>query len=310
MIVSLSLKKFARSSNLTTTGSSQFAPLSNERDVKTALAKLESLIDSATWCATPFGENDTHGSVERSKSPPLAAFPPVQRLNFACPVSDAGLIGGIVQVVPPLSEKPLRLPLAPPLDQRSCCQLPTRLLASARLTSTHGSTSALRNTVPVWGAPSHPAANGLGPLTSVRGSTAAAAVAGAVAAATSKAAKTVLRAEDLSMEPSFSSGPCVSPTGVRGAATVPPGYQAQQAQNARRLPLQVETAARDRRSGLLLDTRRIRAAENRPGSSGGPGRASALVQHAGREAAADLVDDSADHAAMAAAGRRMRRCRP
>ena len=75
--------------------------------------------------------------------------------------------------MPPLSEKPLRLPLAPPLDQRSCCQLPTRLLASARLTSTHGSTSALRYTVPVWGAPSHPAANGLGPLTSVRGSTAA-----------------------------------------------------------------------------------------------------------------------------------------
>ena len=104
MSVSLSLKKFARSSNLTTTGSSQFAPLSNEREVSTALAKLESLIDSATWCATPFGENDTHGSVARSKSPPLAALPPVQRLNFACPVSGAELIGGIVQVVPPLSE--------------------------------------------------------------------------------------------------------------------------------------------------------------------------------------------------------------
>jgi hypothetical protein len=32
--VSLSLKKFARSSNLTTTGSSQFAPLSNKREVR------------------------------------------------------------------------------------------------------------------------------------------------------------------------------------------------------------------------------------------------------------------------------------
>jgi hypothetical protein len=140
---------------------------------------LESLIDSATWCATPFRESDTQGSVARSKSPPLAALPPVHRLNLACPVSGAWLIGGIVQLVPPLSEKALRFPLAPPLDQRSCCQLPTRLSASARLTSTHGSTSAFRNTVPVWGAPSHPASNGLSPLTGeVNGSTAAPAVAG------------------------------------------------------------------------------------------------------------------------------------
>jgi hypothetical protein len=98
------LKKFARSSNLTTTGSSQFAPSSNEREVSTALAKLESLIESATWCATPFGENETHGSVARSKSPPFAALPPVQRLNLACPVSGAELIGGMVQVAPPFSQ--------------------------------------------------------------------------------------------------------------------------------------------------------------------------------------------------------------
>ena len=104
MSVSLSLKKFALSSNLTTTGSSQFAPLSKEREVSTALATLESLIPSATWCATPLGENDTQGSVARSKSPPLSAVPPVQRLNLACPVSDAVLIGGIVQLVPPSSE--------------------------------------------------------------------------------------------------------------------------------------------------------------------------------------------------------------
>jgi hypothetical protein len=85
------------------------------------LRRLESLIDSATWCATPFGENETQGSVARSKFPPLAAFPPVQRLNLAWPVLVTELIGGMVQVVPPLSEKALRLPLAPPFDQRCCC---------------------------------------------------------------------------------------------------------------------------------------------------------------------------------------------
>jgi hypothetical protein len=34
----------------------------------------------------------------------LAALPPVQRLNFACPVSEAALTGGIVQLAPPVSE--------------------------------------------------------------------------------------------------------------------------------------------------------------------------------------------------------------
>ena len=89
---------------MTTTGSSQFAPLSKEREGSTALAKFESLIPSATWCETPFGENDTQGSVARSKLPPLAALPPVQRLNLACPVSAAELIGGIVHVVPESTE--------------------------------------------------------------------------------------------------------------------------------------------------------------------------------------------------------------
>jgi hypothetical protein len=79
---------------LITTGSSQFAPLSNEREVNMALARLESLIDSATWYATPLGENETHGWVAGSKSPPLAALPPVQRLNSACRVSGSELIGG------------------------------------------------------------------------------------------------------------------------------------------------------------------------------------------------------------------------
>ena len=187
--------------------------------MSTALAKLESLIPSATWCGTPFGENDTQGSVARSKPPPLAALPPVQRLNFACPVSEAELIGGMAQLVPPLSEYALRFPLDPPLDQRSCCQLPTMLFASARFTSTHGSTSAFRNTVPVWGAPSQPAANGLGPVTTVNGSTAAAAGAEAVATATSTAASTDLRAEDLSMTPSLLERPRLP--GVGSASSLP-----------------------------------------------------------------------------------------
>ena len=136
------------------------------------------------------------------------------------------------------------MPLAPPLDQRSCCQLPTRLLASARLTSTHGSTSALRYTVPVWGAPSHPAANGLGPLTSVRGSTAAEAVAGAVAAATSKAARSVLRAEAASIMPSFLERPPPFPR-RRSALALPyprPPNPARANARARRLAISSGTA--------------------------------------------------------------------
>src|SRR5687768_2268647 len=142
-MVSLSLKKLAWSSNLITTGSSQFAPPSSERDAITALATFESLIPSAICCATPLGENDTHGSVARSKSPPFAAFPPVQRLNLARPMlGSSGKIGGIVQLWPPSFEKALIFPVAPPFDQRSCCQLPTTLSGFARLTSTKGSTSA------------------------------------------------------------------------------------------------------------------------------------------------------------------------
>src|SRR5215211_237089 len=114
--VSLSLKTVALLSNFTTTGSSQFAPPSIERDVSTAFATLVSLMPSATWWAVPLGENDTHGSVARSKSPPLAALPPVQRLNFACPVFGAVLTGGMAQVSPPSVEKPLMFPREPPFE--------------------------------------------------------------------------------------------------------------------------------------------------------------------------------------------------
>ena len=65
-MVSLSLKKLAWLSRLMTTGSFQFAPPSVERDASTALSTFESLMPRAICCATPLGENDTHGSVARS----------------------------------------------------------------------------------------------------------------------------------------------------------------------------------------------------------------------------------------------------
>jgi hypothetical protein len=43
-----------------------FAPPSRERDAITALSTFESLMPREIWCATPLGENDTHGSVARS----------------------------------------------------------------------------------------------------------------------------------------------------------------------------------------------------------------------------------------------------
>jgi hypothetical protein len=43
-----------------------FAPPSRERDAITTLSTFESLMPREIWCATPLGENDTHGSVARS----------------------------------------------------------------------------------------------------------------------------------------------------------------------------------------------------------------------------------------------------
>src|SRR3989442_9031238 len=73
-------------------------------------------------------------------------------------------------VLPPLWVTPATRPLAPPLDQRSCCHTPTMFLGFVGFTSTHGSTSALRKFVP--GSPKmSQAANGLGPETNVSGAT-------------------------------------------------------------------------------------------------------------------------------------------
>src|SRR5215217_9541597 len=59
-------------------------------------------------------------------------------------------IGTCCQLLPPLVLTPATSPRAPPLDQRSCCQIPTTLLESVGLTSIQGSTSLLRYTVPDW----------------------------------------------------------------------------------------------------------------------------------------------------------------
>src|SRR5215216_5240035 len=59
-------------------------------------------------------------------------------------------IGTCCQLLPPLVLTPATSPRAPPLDQRSCCQIPTTLLGLVGFTSIHGSTSLFRKTVPDW----------------------------------------------------------------------------------------------------------------------------------------------------------------
>src|SRR4029450_802230 len=73
----------------------------------------------------------------------------------ACPPGNTLILGitTCCQLVPPLRLTPATRPRAPPLDQRSCCQMPAMLSGSVGLTSIHGSTSLLRTTVPAWSAP-------------------------------------------------------------------------------------------------------------------------------------------------------------
>src|SRR5262249_51640437 len=75
----------------------------------------------------------THGSLARWYEPPL------QRVRFA--TLD-------VQVWPPSNVAAATSPFAPPFDQRSCCQIPTRCLGFWGSTATDGSTSALGKRVP------------------------------------------------------------------------------------------------------------------------------------------------------------------
>lgn len=56
--------------------------------------------------------------------------------------------GTIDQEIPPSKLTPATLPRAPPLDHRPCCQKATMLSGLTGLTSTQGSTSLSRKTVP------------------------------------------------------------------------------------------------------------------------------------------------------------------
>ena len=109
----------------------------------------------------------THGSDARSKLPPLAGVPPLQR--------DIGAAAR-VQVPPPSNVNAVTGPREPPPDQRSCCQAPMKWLGLAGLTAMNGSTSALTYTVPIAGTPSQPAANVDSPETCASASTNTAAV--------------------------------------------------------------------------------------------------------------------------------------
>ena len=135
------------------TGRPHVTPPSAERDTSIALAEpgasVAPLNESASAYAMPPGDTAIHGSVVRSKSPPLVAFPPVQ-----C----AKGIAETVQLRPSSKDAPTSSPCAPPFDQRSCCQAPMRLVGLDGLIATKGSTSASTYNVPVCGEPLQPAA--------------------------------------------------------------------------------------------------------------------------------------------------------
>src|SRR6476646_11841808 len=87
---SLSLKG-ATPSRISVAGSLHVRPPSVDRLARTALDEFVANVSPVNampiWYAMPSGPIDTHGSLARAKSPPLAVLPPVQRENFAC-VSD------------------------------------------------------------------------------------------------------------------------------------------------------------------------------------------------------------------------------
>src|SRR5262245_4796890 len=88
----------------------------------------------------PLGENVTQGSVARLKSPPFATVPPEQSVIFGTTT--------VLHVKPPSKLAPATRPRDPPLDQRYCCQPPTRFRRLAGFAAIHGSTSLWRKTVP------------------------------------------------------------------------------------------------------------------------------------------------------------------
>src|SRR5580704_1900094 len=84
----------------------------------------------------PSGPIDTHGSLARAAEPPEFTVAPG--------------IGMSVQVLPPSVLTPATMPREPPLDQRSCCQTPTKCFGLLGSTAIYGSTWLLRETVPDW----------------------------------------------------------------------------------------------------------------------------------------------------------------
>ena len=62
----------------------------------TAFVRSRPLNAIAIWYAAPFGENVTHGSEARSKSPPFATVPPEQNVNLAKVVVPGGTSVGRV----------------------------------------------------------------------------------------------------------------------------------------------------------------------------------------------------------------------
>src|SRR5207302_2517751 len=84
--------------------------------------------------------------------------PPRQRVN--------GTVFG-AQVCPPSKLTALTMPLAPPLDQRSCCHAPIRCFGSVGSTATDGSTSELRKISPPPAGPVQELIQGAFPETAI-----------------------------------------------------------------------------------------------------------------------------------------------
>ena len=119
------------------TAGPQVSPPSADRETSIALAEPGAneppVVESDIAHAVPSGPIETHGSVARSKSPPLAALPPPQRENAK---------GRVAQVAPPSKETAATSPRADPLDHRSCCHMATRWPGLEGFAARLGSTSA------------------------------------------------------------------------------------------------------------------------------------------------------------------------
>src|SRR5262245_59194395 len=114
-------------------GSLHVVPPSLEWLARTAFVLSRALNERETWYAVPSGPKDTHGSDARSYAPLFATVPPEHVVKCGN-VSD--------HVWPPLCDTAVTRPLAPPSDQRSCCQTAIRFIAFVGFTSTQGSSSA------------------------------------------------------------------------------------------------------------------------------------------------------------------------